>query len=328
MKPAGYEDWLVVDGLELSRWDRETFSELRDGGVTCVHATCAFWETAAEALASVGSLLRTLRAHSDLVVPVRSVDDVLAAHAARRVGFLLGFQNASPFEDDLDLVGAFHELGVRVVQLTYNNQNLVGSSCYESRDSGLSRFGRLLVEELNRLGVLVDLSHVGDTTSLETIELSSAPVAVTHSNPRWFHDVARNKPDEVLRACAGRGGVVGACIYPLVLPGGAACSWSAFADMLLRLIDELGVEHVAVGTDFARKQPPELISWLRAGTWTREREDVPEPAWPEWLSSPRAFPDFAGRLLEAGLTEADTRLILGENWLRVLREVELGAGSR
>jgi microsomal dipeptidase-like Zn-dependent dipeptidase len=327
MTPRGYENWVVIDGLQLSRWDRELLEELRDGGIACVHATCAFWESATEALANIGNLLRLLKENQDLATLIRSRDEILAARENRKVGFLLGFQNSSPFEDDLNLVGAFHELGVRVAQLTYNNHTFVGSSCYEESDAGLTRFGRILVRELNEVGIVVDLSHVGERTSLETIEHSAAPVAITHANPRWFCDVPRNKSNDVIRACVARNGIVGLCIYQLVLPGGAACSWAEFSQMLLRLVDDVGVEHVAVGTDFALKQPPSFIAWLRSGTWTREVQDVREPEWPEWLARPLAFPQFAGRLLELGLTETDARAILGENWLRLLADVEGAAHS-
>lgn len=321
MTGAAARDWLIVDALELSSWDRDLFLELREGNVACVHVTCAFWETARETLTRVGRLLSLIADNSDVVTQVRSVADVEAAVRSGRTGVMLGFQNASPLEDDLDLAAAFHALGVRVVQLTYNNQNHVGSSCYERADAGLSRFGRLVVRELNRLGMAIDLSHVGDRTSLETIAASEAPVAITHANPRWFHDVARNRPDDVLDACAAAGGVVGVCMYPLVLPDGADTSWTAFREMLLRLADQIGADHVGIGTDFALKQPAQFIAWLRAGTWTREVQDVSEPRYPEWLPSPAAFPRLAGRLLEAGFSESEARGVMGENWLRFFRTV-------
>ena len=324
MTVAAQQPVAVVDGVELCRWDRDLFEELRQGGVAGVNVTCAFWEDAAGTLANVGRLFATLREHADIVVRVRTAAEIEQAHADGRVGFLLGFQNTSPFEDDLDLVAGFHGLGVRVVQLTYNNQNLVGSGCYEETDNGLTRFGKLVVRELNEHGMLIDLSHVGTETSLDAIRLSDDPVAITHANPRWFHDVPRNKPDDVIRAVASAGGVVGVCVYPLVLPGGAACGWSQFSEMLLRLLDEIGPEHVAVGTDFTLKQPVEFISWLRAGTWTRAHQDVVEPAWPDWLRSPAAFPQFAERLRELGVGESEVRLILGGNWLRLLRQLEQG----
>jgi membrane dipeptidase len=320
-----FDDWTIVDGLEVSRWDRDLFLELRDGHVSCVHVTCAFWEAPAEALIALARWQRTFREHADLIVPVRAASEIRAARDQDRVGVLLGFQNTSPIGENLDLVAAFHCLGVRVMQLTYNNQNAVGSGCYEAVDSGLARFGRLLVQELNDVGVVIDLSHVGDRTSLEAIERSRAPVAITHANPRWFHDVPRNKPDVVLHACAQRGGVIGVCVWPLVLPGGADCPWPDFRDMLFRLIEEVGIEHVALGTDFARRQPPEFIAWLRAGSWTRSLETPPAPTSPRWLSSPRDFPAFAQRLMAEGLSEGDARALMGENWLRLLEAVEAAA---
>jgi microsomal dipeptidase-like Zn-dependent dipeptidase len=319
--PDWYADALVVDALQLSRWDRELFEELRAGGLSCVHVTCAFWEDARATLSTLGAWERRFREHADIVVPVRCAADVEAARSSGRTGILLGFQNASPIENDLDLVGAFRALGVRIVQLTYNNQSLLGSSCYEREDAGLTRFGRLVVREMNDLGLLVDLSHVGARTSLDAIEHSAAPVAITHANPAFALDVPRNKPLEVLRACAQRGGVVGLCVYPLVLPGGADCSWESFLDMLLRTVHAVGIEHVGIGTDFTRKQPVDFIRWLRAGRWTREPDQTVQlPRWPTWLPSPADFPRFAGRLADAGLTEHEARLLLGENWMRLFAE--------
>jgi microsomal dipeptidase-like Zn-dependent dipeptidase len=267
-------------------------------------------------------MLRFLKENDDIAILVRSRDEILEAHECHKVGFLLGFQNSSPFEDDLNLVGAFYEMGVRVAQLTYNNSSLVGGSCYEQSDAGLTRFGRGLVRELNDTGMVIDLSHVGERTSMDAISQSLAPLVISHANPSWFYNVSRNKSDKVIHACVATRGLVGLCIYQLLLPDGAACSWADFSEMLLRLVDDIGTDHVAIGTDFCLEQPPSFIAWLRSGTWTRESEEVGVPAWPEWLARPGSFPRFAERLLKLGLSETEVRAILGENWLRLLSDVE------
>lgn len=163
-------DLLTVDGLQINNWDRDVLSELRAGGVHAVNATCAVWEGPADTLATIGDWLVLARENPDLVALATTADDIRAAHAADRTAVLLGFQNTSPFADDYRLVEVFHRLGVRIAQLTYNIQNLVGGSCYEPEDSGLTRFGATVVAEMNRVGMLVDLSHVGERTSRDAVE--------------------------------------------------------------------------------------------------------------------------------------------------------------
>ena len=158
-------------------------------------------------------------ANADLVVLADNPEQILQAKREGRVAVLLGFQNTSPFGDDYRMVEVFHRLGVRIAKLTYNIENLVGGSCYDENDSGLTAFGRIVIAEMNRVGMLVDLSHVGNRTCLDAIAASATPVAITHSNPTWFVDTPRNKPNEVIEALAARGGIIGCCLYPNVLGG-------------------------------------------------------------------------------------------------------------
>jgi microsomal dipeptidase-like Zn-dependent dipeptidase len=160
---------------------------------------------------------------------------------------------------------------------------------------------------MNRVGMLIDLSHVGNRTSLDAVEASLRPVAITHSNPTWFVDNPRNKPDEVLRAVAGSGGVVGCCLYPLVL-GGASTGVEEFCAMVRRLVDEIGPGHVALGSDCTRNWGDDYVEWLRSGHW-RPREETPA-----------TWPDTDG-LVSAGLDEQTVRGVLGENWLRLFDDV-------
>lgn len=150
---------LMVDGLQSSNFDRQQFEDIRDGGISCVHATIVIWEDARTTLDLLGMWNRMFREHDDLIAMARTVDEVREIAATGRVAVILGFQNASPFEDDLDLVQVFWDLGIRVAQLTYNIQNHVGSSCYDPVDGGVSRFGRYVIGEMNRVGMVVDLSQ-------------------------------------------------------------------------------------------------------------------------------------------------------------------------
>jgi membrane dipeptidase len=323
-----HDELVVVDGLQISNWNRSVLEELVAGGVSGVNATCAVWENAEQTLRAVGDWYQLAARHPDVVVLADTADDIRKAKQDGRVGVLLGFQNTSPFGDDYRLVEVFARLGVRIAQLTYNIQNLVGGSCYEPEDSGLTRFGRTVVAEMNRVGMLVDLSHVGNRTSRDAIELSISPVAVTHANPLWFHDTPRNKPDDVLRAVAERHGVVGCCLYPNVIGGGGRPQRD-FCDMVARLVDGLGPEHVAIGSDCTRNWDDGYVAWLRNGRWQRPElhQDVAWPSWPTWFSGPADFPNLVAGLHAAGIDDTTLAGVLGENWLRLFDRVFTGPGS-
>lgn len=317
---------MVIDALNCSNWDRELFEELRAGGVSCINITCAVWENARETLGKLTKWYGLFREHSDLIMPVYSGSDIQEAHARGKTGIILGFQNASPIENDLSLVEVFHRLGVRVIQLTYNNQNHIGGSCYEARDSGLSRFGREVVREMNRLGVVIDLSHVGERTSLDAIEASTRPVAITHSDPYAFHPSKRNKSNHLLKVLAEQGGILGSSLYPHFI-GGNQTTLEAYCEMIARTVDLMGIDHVGIGSDLVRKQTSQYLNWLRMGRWTQTVDYGPgsadQPGWPpwqEWFQSPLDFPRLAQGLRATGFSEAETAKIMGENWQRFFSE--------
>lgn len=312
----------VVDGLQINNWDREILLECRAGGIDAVNATCAVWEDAAGTRAEIDRLRALVGANADIATIVERTADIDAAQASGRVGLILGFQNGSPFEDRLELVEEFHGHGVRVAQLTYNARNLIGGACYDAVDEGLTPYGHEVIAAMNRVGMLVDLSHVGDRTSREAIDASALPVAITHANPRSFVDVPRNKPDDVIRAATARGGMIGVCLYPVVA-GGADARLEDFIGMLLGLIEDVGIDHVGIGTDCTRGWGRDYLLYLRAGR--REPlpgEDLPAwPAWPAWFAGPADFPVLGEGLAARGLDDGEIAKVLGGNWRRLLGEV-------
>tara|TARA_B110000483_G_scaffold15366_1_gene17314 strand:- start:478 stop:1455 length:978 start_codon:yes stop_codon:yes gene_type:complete len=310
---------LVFDGLQISNWDRNTLEEVRRGGVHGINATCAVWEGTLETIRNIGDWLVLQNDSPDLARLVTSASEIREAAADGVVGVVLGFQNTSPFEQDYSTVEIFHKLGVRIAQLTYNIQNYVGGSCYDPDDSGLTRFGGRIVEEMNRVGMLVDLSHVGNRTSLDAIHHSIKPVSITHANPLWFSDTPRNKPDEVMQAVVDGGGVVGACLYPNVI-GGAETTREAFCDMVIRLVDQLGPDHVAIGSDSARNWDSSYVTFLRDGRW-KPKQNVQWPEWSAWFQSPEDFPALANALSDRGLPDEVLTKVLGENWLTLFETV-------
>ncbi len=212
---------IVIDGLNISRWgDEEVYRHLHEGGVTAINATVAVWEGARQTLQNIGRFYRDFERYTRWIRPVTRLADIHAAKQENRVGIIFGFQNATPIEDDLNLVEVFYRLGVRVIQIAYNDLNNVGAGCYERRDVGLSQFGVDLVQEMNRLGMVVDLSHVGYQTTMEAIEISQDPVWFSHANPMSLRQHCRNKTDEQVKALVAKGGVVGVNIFTPFLKRG------------------------------------------------------------------------------------------------------------
>lgn len=312
----------VVDGLQINNWSRPVLEELRAGGISGVNATCAVWEGPEETLRNIGDWCQLQAKHPDILTLATSAEEIRQAKVDGKVAVLLGFQNASPFADDYRFVEVFSRLGVRIAQLTYNIQNLVGGACYEPVDSGLTRFGGTIVAEMNRVGMLVDLSHVGNRTSLEAIDASAQPVAITHSNPTWFVDSPRNKPDEVIKALVERGGVIGACLYPNVV-GGADATLADFAQMVADLCETFGVQHVGLGSDCTRDWGDDYVAYLRDGRWRPPGDGAAPtwPAWPSWFQGPADLPRVTDGLIDVGLNEHEIHQILGGNWLDLFERV-------
>jgi microsomal dipeptidase-like Zn-dependent dipeptidase len=321
-----HDDLIVIDALEASNWDRELLEDFNTGGVTAVHVTLAFWEDARATLDNIGRWHRLFEQHGDLVVPVRTAADIEAAKRAGKTGIIFGFQNCSPIEDDLALVQVFHDLGVRIMQLTYNNQSLIGAGCYEKTDGGISRFGRQVIAEMNRVGMIVDLSHSAERTSLEAIDISARPVAITHANPLSFHDGLRNKSDELLKALVARGGMLGFSTYPFHI-GGTNTTLDAFCGMIADTVEMLGIDHVGFGTDMCRKLTAGYLDWMRSGRWSKEIDSGEAktagggwPDWPVWFQSSSDFPNLTQGLIDKGFDEAEVAKIMGGNWLEFFRD--------
>jgi membrane dipeptidase len=211
---TGLHDSLtVIDGLVISKWSRAVFADMRKGGLTAANCTCSIWEGFADTMRNIALWKRWFADHADLITPVRVTTDIHRAKAEGKTGIILGFQNTSALEDQVGYIPLFKELGVGVMQITYNTQNLAGSGCYERHDGGLSGFGYEVVAEMNRVGVLCDLSHVGAVTSRDVILASQRPAAYTHILPAGLKAHPRNKSDEEIRFIAEHGGFVGVTMF-------------------------------------------------------------------------------------------------------------------
>ncbi len=308
---------MIVDGLQYCRWSRRIFEDMRAAGVAAVHVTVSYWETARDSLTRIGEWHRRFEAHGDLIAPAATGTEVREVAASGRTAILFGFQHCAPIEEEIDLLGIWARLGVRFVQLSYNNQSVCCGGCFEDEDPGLSRFGREVVSEMNRLGIVVDMSHSGERSTLEAIEWSSRPVAVTHANPRAFRDTPRNKSEAVLRALSETGGMFGFSLYPHHLPDGSDTTLDEFCTMVARTAEITGTHCLGIGSDLCQDQPDTVVQWMREGRWTKRHDPtVRFPPQPEWFRSNRDFPKIAEGLARVGFSPGEVEAIMGGNWLR------------
>lgn len=318
-------EMLVVDGLQYSNWSREIFEQMREGGIDVVHATLVYHENTRETLSRLGEWNRRFERHHDLIMPVREPSDIQRAREADRIGIFLGAQNCSPIEDDIDMVAVMRQLGLMIMQLTYNNQSLLACGCYESEDSGITRFGRQVIAEMNRVGMVIDMSHSGERSTLEAIEFSERPVIISHANPEFFHPAKRNKSNRVLEAIAECDGLLGFSAYPFHLKDGPDCTLEAYCDMIARTVDLMGIEHVGIGTDLCQNQPVSILEWMRNGRWSKEMDygegSAGNAGWPRplsWLRDSRDFPHFIHGLRGRGFDDEEVARIMGRNWVELL----------
>lgn len=315
---------MIIDGLQCGHFDREAFQSLQKAGVGGVVVTCGFWEGALESLDSLGQWRDLVRDNADVAEIATTAQDVARVGTEGKVAVILGFQNANLFEGRIRLVEMYAELGVRVVQLTYNNQNELGGSCYEDVDSGLARFGKEVVREMNRAGILVDCSHVGDRTTLDAIEVSEKPIAVTHANARSLFDHKRNKSDDVIKALGQSGGVIGCAAYRNITGDDYCKSIEAWCTMVARTVDIGGIDTVAIGTDRSHNFTAPDYAWMRQGRWTRGVQYGASAAGkplkappPDWFQTVEDINVIPGGLRTVGFNQEEIDKITHKNWLRL-----------
>ena len=308
-----------VDGLQFANWSEKIFRQMRTGGVDAVHATIAYHGDFRDIVRAIQSWNERFLVHGDLILPGRTGDDVRRARDTGRTAILFGLQNPSPIGDDLGLVEILHSLGVRFMQLSYNNQSLLATGYCEEDDPGITRMGREVIHEMNRVGMVIDLSHSSERSTLEAMAISRRPVAITHANPSAWYSTPRNKSPAVLRALADSGGMLGFSLYPKHLRDGSSCTLESFCRMVAETAGFIGSAFLGLGSDLCQDQPGSVLRWMRHGRWYREREkanpsstplDFPEQ--PEWFCDNRDFDRIAAGLRDAGLKGPEVDGIMGE----------------
>lgn len=297
----------------------ESLEAFREAGVDVVSITLAGDNhNVGQAFALCAWARRELREREDRMMLIRCIADIERARAGDRLGIILHFEGTRCFEREPAVVELFYEIGIRQALIAFNQQNSAGGGCADPRDGGLTPYGRRLVQEIQRVGMLLDLSHTGYRTSLDAIELASKPVVFSHSNAYALCPSFRNLKDDQIRACARSGGVVGVSGSSEYL-GDPACA----SESIVRHIDYLaqvgGIDHVALGLDVVFE--PEALS-----VWARGRPDewpmTRDPNWPGFhYAQPAQLAEVAELMLQRSYSESDVRKVLGENLLRVCRAV-------
>lgn len=312
----------VIDGLIVSNWSRSLFEAMHAGGLTAANCTCAVWDGFDSAFRRLATWKRWLADNADILLQVYGVDDIARAKREGRVGVILGWQNSAGFDEEPSFVPVFHELGLRVVQLTYHTANAAGSGCLEANDAGLSSWGHELVAELNRTGILIDLSHVGSRTARDAIRVSKQPVAYTHCAPKALRDHPRNKTDDDLRAIAERGGVIGVTMFPPFMPRGNDSTLDDYLDAIEHVIAIAGEEQVAIGTDFTQDIDEEGLRYFTRYKGTGHALlEIGNVVNPKEFGRIEQYPNLTAAMERRGWTETRIRRVLGENWLRLFGEV-------
>ncbi|THH37193.1 membrane dipeptidase [Aliishimia ponticola] len=317
----------LIDNLQYCNWSPEIFRQLRAGGVDAVHVTIAYHESFREMVLNLERWNLWFEAHGDLIFKGVSAADVTRAQETGRTAVFFGFQTPNPIEDDIGLVEIVHQLGVRFMQLTYNNQSLLATGCYEAEDTGLTRMGRQVVAEMNRVGLVIDMSHSAERSTLEAIEVSSRPIAITHANPHWWHPALRNKSDTVLKALTARGGMLGFSLYPHHLQGGSDCTLESFCAMVADAAGRYGAGSLGIGSDLCQDQPDSVVEWMRVGRWSKQMDygegsaDAPGfPPMPHWFRDNRDWTNIRGGLERVGFSSAEVDGLMGGNWMRFYDE--------
>jgi membrane dipeptidase len=316
---ALHEQAVIVNGLAGGKVSMPTSptSEfrlpeiMRAGGVTAANLTVSFRDGFAVTVRNLSHLLRAVDASGDRIRVARTADDIREAKRAGVPAVILGLQNSDPIEGSLEYLDILHRLGLRVVQLTYQRRNLAADGCGEPADAGLSVFGRELVGELNRLGILIDLSHTGVRSTLEAIELSRTPVSFTHACVYAKNPLRRNKTDEEIRALAARGGVLG------------------INDQIDYVVELVGVDHVGIGLDISEGMTRDDFELRKVSFLAQFPELGGDFAFEHYyatgLDSMANAIAITERLVDRGYPDDDVLKILGGNFLRLFDEVWPGS---
>lgn len=326
-----HNDALVFNMLTMPDvLEEPIFSKMREGGVDAIHCTAAITEDFKQAMEGIEKLYARVESLPDVIIATK-VSEIEQAKREGKLSVLLGFQDTAPLEGSLSNfrphLKSFYRAGVRCIQITYTGANSLGSGCGEYEDAGITWLGREVIEEMNSLGILIDLSHSGQKTTLQTTEFSKKPVAYTHTNSKTVCDNERNKNDDCLKKLGEKNGIIGVTALPRAVKLEPPRSLDDLLDHIDYIKDFIGIDHVGIGLDLVegykeKKEIPEVVFF-----WRTRRPDIFgtvdnwfDMSYPENIDSTSCIPNLTVRLAKRGYSEQDIRKILGLNTLRVLKD--------
>ena len=317
-----------IDNLQYCKWSEEIFKINNEAGLDAIHVTIAYHEDFDELQDNINNWENNFDSYSDLIFHGKTYLDIEKAKETNKTAVFFGFQNCSPIEDNINLVEEVHKLGAVFMQLTYNNQSLLATGCYEENDSGVTRMGKEVIKEMNRVGVVVDMSHSAEKSTFDAIELSEKPIAITHANPYFWHAARRNKSSELLKELGASGGMLGLSLYPHHLLDGTDCTLDSFCSMVAQTAEIMGVKQIGIGSDLCLKQPDSVVEWMRNGTWTKTKDygegnasNAAFPDQPSWFQDARGFQNLEKGLKKVGFSDTETNGILGNNWYNFYKTI-------
>ncbi len=317
-----------IDNLQYCKWSREIFKINHEAGLDAVHVTVVYHEDFDELNSKMEEWNSYFKENSDLIFLGKSYKDIEKAKKENKTAIFFGFQNCSPIEDDINLVEKVYDLGCRFMQLTYNNQSLLATGCFENIDSGVTNFGKEVIKEMNRLGLAIDMSHSAEKSTIDAINISQKPIAITHANPNFWHPAKRNKSNELLKILSKNDGMLGLSLYPHHLKDGTNCTLNSFCEMTAKTVDLMGIEKVGIGSDLCLHQPDAVVEWMRNGTWTKVKnygegtsKNVGFPKQPDWFIDARGFVNIENGLSKVGFNKNEICGILGDNWFNFYKRM-------
>jgi len=317
-----------IDNLQYCKWTRQVFQINREAKLDAVHVTIVYHEDYNELLNKIKEWETFFKENSDIIFLGKNFKDIEKANKENKTAIFFGFQNCSPIEDDIGLVEKVHEHGCRFMQLTYNNQSLLATGCYEKLDSGVTNFGKEVIKEMNRVGIVIDMSHSAEKSTYDAIEISEKPIAITHANPFFWHQAKRNKSDQLLKTLSDNDGMLGLSLYPHHLKDNTNCTLESFCEMTARTAELMGVEKIGIGSDLCLNQPDSVVEWMRNGTWAKNKNygegsknKSGFPKQPKWFEDARGFKNLENGLKKVGFNEKEINGILGNNWFNFYKKI-------
>ena len=318
-----------IDNLQYCNWSKEIFEINHEANLDAVHATICYHEDYDELQINIELWKKYFENYSSLIFQGFNSKDIERAKQENKTAIFFGLQNCSPIEDNIEYVEVLKKQGVLFMQLTYNNQSLLATGCYEEKDAGITRMGREVIKEMNRVKMIIDMSHSAELSTLEAIEISQEPIVVSHANPSFWHKGLRNKSDTILKELNDSGGMIGFSIYPHHLKGASECTLDSFCEMVAETTKKISVKQIGIGSDLCIRHPDSIVEWMRNGTWTKTKDfgegsskNPGFPPQPSWFEDARGFGNLEIGLRKVGFNEEETHDILGNNWYNFYRKFD------